>query len=269
MSRMKRRAALPLLGLCLAALLGGGLSVRAEDVLDLRPTNRFFVNDFANVLDAADEDLIYDLGAELQEQTTAQVVAVTVPSLDGHDIREVGLELGRAWGVGQTEKNNGIVLLLAIEERKVGIEVGYGLEGALTDVQTGLLLDTYATPYFREDRFSAGMARTYRALINEVYIENGMEPLDEGYVPAKARSPEDTGEEPVWLQAVFVLFVLFVLLGPFVFFGRHGRHYRGGGFHGGGFHGGGFSGGGFSGGGGGGFSGGGGSFGGGGGSRGF
>ncbi len=78
---------------------------------------------------------------------------MTVPSLEGMDIRDFGVQLGREWGIGEKEKDTGVVLILALEERQVRIEVGYGLEGILTDAKTGVILDEYARPFFVKTPF--------------------------------------------------------------------------------------------------------------------
>ena len=223
------------------------------------PTDRFFVNDFANVLSSEAEDEIYAAGVQLFEKTGAQAVVVTVDSLDGRDIRDYGLSLGRQWGVGDDEKNTGVVLLLSVGDREVTIEVGYGLEGAITDARSGILLDNYAIPYFSENNFEEGLQETYNAIINEVYLEFGLE-ADPNYIPADNLENKDNLEMAIFLLIFVVMCVLGIvgrLRGMPIFIG-HGFHHH----HRGGFGGGGFSGGG-------GFRGGGGSFGGGGASRGF
>ncbi|MBR7071409.1 MAG: TPM domain-containing protein [Clostridia bacterium] len=218
------------------------------------PTERFFVNDFADLLAEADEQTIYNAGVQLQEKTTAQVVAVTVETLDGKEPADYALELGRKWGVGDAEKDNGVVLLLAEEERQIYVAVGYGLEGGLPDSKTGRLIDHYALPDLREDRFSAGMTALYRAIVNEVYLESGMQP-EEGYVPADQL--QDDEEVPSVQEVAISWAVLLVLVVLAVWLSRRRGIFFGpfiGPFGGGGF---------------GGFSGGGGSFGGGGAGRGF
>lgn len=245
---------------------------------ELKPTESFFVNDFADVITPADEDIIYSKGVKLQEQTGAQVVCLTVKSLGGKDIREFSLEIAREWGIGQKDKDNGVLLTLALSERQVGIEVGYGLEGDLTDIETGIILDTYALPHFKNDDFSTGLKNAYSALVNEVYIEYGIEP-EEGYTPAGETGGRDADEQDTeeflgFIPVIVMLIILVLIFStrrrggpPFIFFGGRGG-FGGGSFRGGGgFGGGNFRGGGGSGGGG--FSGGGGSFGGGGSSRGF
>ncbi len=247
---------------CLLTLLLLTVSVLpvAALTVSVQPTDRFFVNDFANVIDQDTESAMYAAGVQLYEKTGAQVVTVTLDTVDGADIQEYGVQLGRAWGVGDEDKNNGIVLILAMEEREVGISVGYGLEGAVTDMQSGIILDTYALPLFQEDNFSEGLAAAYDALINEVYLEYGLE-ADSNYVPVDELEKDSMG-------STFSLIILLVFLCIISMTIRRTRRLHpgffffptGGGFH----HHGGSGGGGF-----GGFRGGGGSFGGGGASRGF
>lgn len=234
-----------------------------------KPTSQFFVNDFAEVIEQSAEDEIYSKGAALQEKTTAQVVVVTVDTLDGEEPADYALELGREWGVGQEEEDNGVVILLAKTERQIYIAVGYGLEGALPDSKTGRIIDIYGLDYLKNNDFSNGLLEIFKAVVNEVYIEYGEEP-EEGYTAI-----EDTNEETLeeygarvlvsWVIMIAVVILFILIFGRrrrgFFWFGGPGGFGGGSGF--GGFSGG--SGGSF----GGGFSGGGGSFGGGGAGRGF
>ena len=222
-----------------------------------KPTKNFFVNDFANVISNADEEKMQQQGEALFKECGAQVVVVTVKSLNGEDLESYSLNLARSWRIGSDKNDDGILLLLAVDERKVRIEVGYGLEGALPDSKTGRILDTYGVDRFKKNDFSTGLAAVYDSLINEVYIEKGLDPAD-GYTPVEDYSL--TTKEKVITYGIIALIVL-----AFIFANR-GKRKRGFVYYGGGFGGGGFSGSGSSGGG---FSGGGGSFGGGGSSRGF
>ncbi len=222
-----------------------------------KPTKNFFVNDFANVISNADEEKMQQQGEALFKECGAQVVVVTVKSLNGEDLESYSLNLARSWRIGSDKNDDGILLLLAVDERKVRIEVGYGLEGALPDSKTGRILDTYGVDSFKKNDFSTGLAAVYDSLINEVYIEKGLDPAD-GYTPVEDYSL--TTKEKVIAYGIIALIVL-----AFIFTNR-GKRKRGFVYYGGGFGGGGFSGSGSSGGG---FSGGGGSFGGGGSSRGF
>lgn len=233
----------------------------------------YFANDFANVISAADEQSINDYGLQLNDKTKAQVVVVTVQSIEDQDIETYSLNLARKWGIGTKDDDNGVLILLAVNERKVRIEVGYGLEGTLTDSKTGRLLDDYAIPYLKQNDFSTGLKSVYYAVVNQVFDQYGVEP-DANYKSIRDKYTDKTDMMSA-VRSIFAVIAVFVAI-SFFFGGRRGGFGRffffpmffgPGGRGGGGFGGGGFGGGGF--GGGGGFSGGGGGFGGGGSSRGF
>lgn len=242
------------------------------------PTDELFVNDFANVISDEDEEEIMKIGADLFQQTTAQVVVVTVDSLDGYDVDEYALRLGREWGVGSKETNNGVVLLLSVSDRKVSIQAGYGLEGCVTDAKSGEILDTHAIPYLRDNEFSTGLLEAYKGITAVVCNEYGIE-LNPNYEinyynnTNEIENYDDFGEDV--LGALIIVFFIVLIFVVILSRSSGGNSNHGGGSYGGGhyrgtiYRGGGFSGGsrgGFSGGG---FRGGGGSFGGGGASRGF
>lgn len=248
------------------------------------PTNDFFVNDFADVISEENEQEIMKIGVDLYKQTSAQVVVVTVDSLDGYEVNDYALELGREWGVGSKESSNGCVLLLSVNDREVTIQVGYGLEGCLTDAGTGRILDDYAIPYLINDDFSTGLLEAYKAIVGDVCTEYGVElnpdyqigydDYDYSYSIGSDDSDELGGIMLFVSTLALILLILFIskLAGGGSDDSNHGggtytggRSYRGTTFYGGvsGGSRGGFSGGG------GGFRGGGGSFGGGGSSRGF
>ena len=267
--------------LIITLILSVLLSVSSMAIDLPEPTDEFFVNDFADVIDDEVENELQSIGASLYKQTSAQVVVVTVDSLDGFDVDEYALELGREWGVGSEDSDNGVVLLMSVSDRQVTIQVGYGLEGCLPDGKTGRILDTYAIPYLRNDDFSTGLEDAYKAIVNVVCVEYGVE-LDnlnidnynDEYYTFEMSSDEVIGMAIL----IFIVVSIFVLI-VFKFNGGGSSHgggtyygghtYRGGFGSVGSFRGGGFSGGGSFRGGGGGFRGGGGSFGGGGSSRGF
>lgn len=230
-------------------------------------TEEFYVNDFAGVLKEDDAREVFVMGATLDKETAkvlktdvgAQVAAVTVETTEGEEISDYALGLGRRWGLGDKEKNNGVLILLATEDREVYVAVGYGLEGRLPDSKTGRIIDDYAIDYFKENDFSAGMLNLYRAIVREVYAEYDLDVPENISEPQRYRRDVDYKEAGIsWGVILLILIFCAVYLrlhgffAPFIGFGG-GR----GGF-------GGFSGGGF-----GGFSGGGGSFGGGGAGRGF
>ena len=139
----------------------------------VKPTSKFYVNDYANVLTDEVESYIYNNSVKLYNETSSQIVVVTVKNLEGKDLESYATELFRNFGIGDREKNNGLLLLLALDERKSRIEVGYGLEGILTDGKTGRIQDEYMIPYYKENNFSEGMLNGYKALFEIVANEYG------------------------------------------------------------------------------------------------
>lgn len=213
-----------------------------KDAKDQFPTatEKFFVNDFAEVLTEADANTIYTSGVALQDATTAQAVVVTVESLDGKEAADYALELGRQWGVGDKTKDNGVVILLSESDREIYISVGYGLEGALPDSKTGRIIDTYGISYFSNDNFSAGLLGIYNAIVNEIYIEYGMQPA-ENYVPMNVLSQDEESQVGVGKVAISWLVLIIIVAIYVTAFGRRGglflfggpRFFGGGHYHGG------------------------------------
>lgn len=240
---------------------------KAAPALPPAPAREIYVNDFADLIDPETERELQEIGAALERKTTAQLVAVTVPSLGGSPIENYALELFRKWGIGRKEKNNGVLLLvdrerlLANKPGKVRIEVGYGLEGAIPDGKAGRILDEYVIPPWNEGKYSEGIRRGYMALAAEVAREYGVKPEED---PSLSRlSLFDSAESErqdfgcwLWYPLIialvaFGLFVLIALLAARRHSGWYGPRGCGGpgwggfgGFGGsGGFGGGGFGGG--------------------------
>ena len=115
--------------------------------------------DEANILDPATRAALTQKLAELEAKTTDQLVVVTLRSLQGTSIEDFGVELGRQWRIGQRDKNNGVLLIVAPSERKVRIEVGYGLEGTLTDAVSKLIIENAIVPRFRANDIPGGITR--------------------------------------------------------------------------------------------------------------
>ena len=234
------------------------------------------VVDSADLLPPADEAALTARLEALQQASTRQLVVATVKGLDGLEIEDYGYRLGRHWGIGQSEANNGVILLVAPIERKVRIEVGYGLEPIVTDAVSSLIINNQILPAFKGGDYRGGIVTGADALIAqlqappEVAEAKALEAARAQQQQRQRRSDSGGSIFPLIFWGVIIFF--FIL--PRFTRGRRGRRYGpggvflwgpglgGGGGWGGGSGGGGF--GGFSGGGGGGFSGGGGSFGGGG-----
>ena len=99
----------------------------------VNPTEDFYVDDYAKLLDNDTKEYIIKINKELYSKTGAQIVVVTVPTIGNNSIEEYANTLFNNWGIGSKQKNNGVLMLLSLQERKFRIEVGYGLEGALPD----------------------------------------------------------------------------------------------------------------------------------------
>ncbi len=143
-------------------------------------TNEFYVNDYADVLSDATEQQILSTAVKLTNETTAQVCVLTIDSLDGEDISEYSVEVFRDWGIGDTEENNGVLIVLSVNDRELWVTTGYGVEGTLTDTRLGQFRDTYAFPYYREDNFDEGTLQLFNAIVNELRVhEYGLSELED------------------------------------------------------------------------------------------
>jgi uncharacterized protein len=123
------------------------------------PTLSGRVVDEANILDQAARATLTQKLADLEAKTTDQLVVVTLKSLQGTSIEDFGYQLGRHWRIGQKDKNNGVLLIVVPSERKVRIDVGYGLEGTLTDAVARLIIENAIVPRFRANDYPGGIAR--------------------------------------------------------------------------------------------------------------
>jgi uncharacterized protein len=117
------------------------------------------VSDYAHVIDNETKDALTQEIRALEASTTDQVAVVTIPSLDGADINEESVNLFRTWGIGQKDKNNGVLFLIAIQDKKMRIEVGYGLEGDIPDVSAFRITEYEVKPLFKEGKYSEGIKK--------------------------------------------------------------------------------------------------------------
>jgi uncharacterized protein len=205
------------------------------------------VVDDAGILSPATREKLTSLLAEHERQTTNQVVVVTLKSLQGTTIEQYGYQLGRAWGIGTKRRNNGALLIVSPTTHDVRIEVGYGLEGALTDAQSKLIIENAMLPSFRAGDYDGGVLNGALTMLQVL----GGNPSASVTQPPVNTQPDDGGGGHI--PIIVIIIVLWLVFGrffwPLLFLGGG---WRRGGFGGGGFGGGGFGGssGGFSGGGG-------------------
>jgi uncharacterized protein len=170
------------------------------------PAPSGYVNDFASVLDEADERYLERFLERLERDTTAEVVVATVPSLAGMTVEEYANRLFAEWGIGQARQDNGVLLLVAPGERTVRIEVGYGLEPILPDGLAGEIIRTEILPEFRAGNLPRGIGRGLNRISQIVRRDPG----------ASARAAAATTANdvpPLWLVIPFV--ATFVVFGSF------------------------------------------------------
>lgn len=149
------------IGCCLLALLCTDSAWAAPGFPEL--TGR--VVDTANLLPAGIEQQLTQQLEQHEQETSNQVVVVTLPSLQGYAIDDYGNQLGRHWGIGQADRNNGVLLIVAANERKVRIEVGYGLEGTLTDARSHQIIQQVMLPEFRNNHYENGIVLGTEAIM--------------------------------------------------------------------------------------------------------
>jgi uncharacterized protein len=126
------------------------------------------VADYAGLLQTKEKADLTDVLADLERRTMHQLVVATIPSLGGQSIESFGLCHGNHWGVGREKEDDGVILFVAPTERKVRIEVGYGLEQELTDAEAKTIIDEVLLPSFRKADFATGIQAGVSAIVSEI-----------------------------------------------------------------------------------------------------
>jgi uncharacterized protein len=242
----------------------GSISIGFADIKMPVPTNAFYVGDFAGLLSDEAESFIISTNLNYEKtEEKPQVVVVTVQNLGGLDVESYAVRLFEEWKIGNAKYDNGVLLLIGLEERRVQIEVGYGLEGAIPDGTVGEILDT-VTGDFSAGNYSEGLTKAFYLIGQEVNREYNYDDNSIFGEQANINIPKPSGGTgqsnvvtvpPIFkiLGIVFVLLLIWLdyrflgglilglLLRSFLYGGRGGG---GGGFGGGSSGGGGRSGGG-------------------------
>ena len=216
--------------------LAGNSSVVGQDFLPERPIG--MVNDFADMLTSSEEQRLESKLQSYRDTTTNAFVIASLESLEGYSIEEVALKLHNSWNIQYEEQGNGVLILISEQDRKIRIEVGYGLEGAIPDAMANRIIDNILTPNFRENNIYAGLDIATDALIQLAAGEFEGFPQSESEV-----------DIPIDLILFFIILIFFLISRGGGKGKRRRRHtlgssgilFYGGGFGGGG---GGFSGGG-------------------------
>lgn len=195
---------------CIAAFSQKGMPARPE------PPR--LVNDFTGILTADQRQALESKLVAYDDSTSIQIAVVLIESLDGRDIAEYAVELGRAWGIGNKENNNGVLLLVSKGDRKIHIATGYGVEGALPDITASHIIDEQIKPNFRDNDFYRGLDEGTDAIIAAT--------KGEYKAPENYRKKKGKREIP----GVLVLLIIFVIMYFIRRGGGGGGYYGGGGY---------------------------------------
>ncbi len=209
------------------------------------------VTDLAGILDAGTQQQLLRLIREVQERTTAEIALLTVPSTEPLTIEEYSVAIFDQWKIGKRGKDNGLLFLVAVRDRRMRITTGYGLEGILPDGKVGEIRDRDILPHFRAGRYAEGVLRGTEALVSVILADrkkNGPEDQRTTH-PAKDTERVATGTKIVFgillvvgLSALLVRFFAVVVGDPLMARIQKRARWSGGGWSGGGFSAGGFGG---------------------------
>jgi uncharacterized protein len=189
--------------LFICTILFSTLVQAQENVVPARPNPPRLVNDFTNTLTAAQLEALEQKLIAFDDSTSNQVAVVIIPSTKGQGVEDVALEIMRQWGVGGKENNNGVVLLIAKDDRKLRIETGYGLEGAIPDLTARSIIDNEITPSFKEGNYYRGIDNGVDAIMRAAA---GVYKAPEGYGSKKSKGIS-------WKAILFMLVILFFIFG--------------------------------------------------------
>jgi uncharacterized protein len=148
----------------LLLVLAGPVNAASLEV----PRLKGHVNDYAAMLSTASERQLEALLTDFEQKESTQIVVLTIPSLQGDSLEDFSIRVAEAWKIGQTKLDNGAILLIAKNDRKIRIDVGYGLEGRLTDLVAGRIIRNVIAPQFKSGRFDQGITEGVAAMIDAV-----------------------------------------------------------------------------------------------------
>lgn len=161
------------------------------------------VNDHAKILSQATVKQLEEVLGNLEESDSTQIAVLTIPSLSGENLEEFSLRVAEKWQLGTADFDNGALLLIALKERKVRIEVGYGLEGSLTDLLSGRIIRHDIIPHFKKGNYDQGTASGVNAIIEVVRGEYRSPETASGNTPVK-------NNDPFGFFAILMFFLFFI-----------------------------------------------------------
>ncbi len=196
-----------------------------------KQSHEFYVYDEPNILSKQAEDYLIKVNKELYQKTGAQVVVAIVDSLDDMTIEEASVEIFEDWGIGTEGKDNGVLLLISLNDREMRIETGYGVEGAIPDQQASYIIREEIAPAFKEENYDIGIISGFDEIVARLCVEYDItiEGIDE------PTAYEDGNSAMLRLGILVALYVIVMIIrsrqgprGP----GSGGTYYRPGGYRG-------------------------------------
>ncbi len=176
------------------------------------PEYHGYVNDYANLFSPQEEKILEDKISDLEKKSSAEIGILTIESLNGQPLFDYSMAVARGWGIGKKNKNNGLLILIAKKEHKIRIEVGYGLEGTITDAQAFWLIDDILKPKFRQQKYFQG--------VNEVLDRISEAILNGEKVPEKEKSWDSTTKVKIFLFG-FISLILVYIASLWFYFRKH------------------------------------------------
>lgn len=177
----------------------------AANALDV-PKLQGRVNDYAGMISPQTKSSLEQQLKALEETDSTQIVIVTIPSLQGEVLEVFSIKIAEAWKIGQKGKDNGVILLVSKNDRKIRIEVGRGLEGTLTDLQAGRIIDYVITPRFKEGNFDGGFSGGISAIIAAIKGEFKVTPVPGSF-------PTETGIPTFMIVLIIVVYIAIFFFG--------------------------------------------------------
>ncbi len=213
------------------------------------PQNHNWVNDYGNLISSRAEQVMNSLAQEVKQKTGAEIAILTVDNLQGLSHQDYATRLFEKWGIGEKNKDNGILFLLSIEDRKIWIETGYGMEAIIPDGKAGQILDENIVPFFKQGDYDRGFYNGMLAATEIIAKDAGVQITGQGQaqVVRQNRSSRSRREKGGGLFMVIIFIILMIvtrgrILPWLIMASMMGGGGRGGGFGGGGSFGGGFGG---------------------------
>ena len=246
---MKRARGIAVVGVCALAVLSVAVRINAEPVSQLHPTN--YVNDFAHVLRPDTTAELNDIAQQVDQKAKAQIAVVTINSLDGRDIESYAVDLFKHWGIGSKSTNRGVLILIAVKDRRYRTEVGYALEPILPDGKVGGFWRE-VVPLLKQSDYGQAIKQNAERVASVIAEDAGVQ-LTGATAGSTERSPPGPSAGISLGGVVLIIILIIIVLATplrgllfwWLLLGGGGRRggWGSGGFGGGGFGGGGGGGG--------------------------